>query len=271
MGARAPCVHFCYKCVTPTLLRRVTLLRWLIVRRLGLRELSRVTGLPVSALRRARKGQALGDAKLLASSLGVTPSTVRRWARTGVPEKRVAAVAQILTDRTAIAKAERSERKHTEQLISKARQAGILKKAQPEGEKRFGGPKAAGKRSTFHLNEYLNKGALGRIEKMVSKAPRFPNYIVTVQAVEAGTTSKVRGYGGIFTQKLGKTAENIRFGTAITSGTWKTKSAAIYALFAKLHEAIRDAEALIYLTDLQVFGYEYKDTNQSRKLRRLKR
>lgn len=233
-------------------------------------ELSLRTGLPASRFRQAAKGQKLGDPKRLAKSLGVHVQTVRRWARNGVPAKRLESVVAILADIAAVTKAEKAERKKVKQLVSEARKKGVLKKALPAGERRFGGPRAVGTKTVFHLNQYLDDDTLVDIEELVSGAPKGPRYIITVVAVEAGSTGKVRGYGGVITQKLGIGAENMSFGSAITSGSYSTKREALMKLFSKLEDAIEDAESLVYLTDLQIFSYRYKDTLTSKRLRSLK-
>lgn len=195
--------------------------------------------------------------------------TVRRWARAGVPNSRLATVAGMLADRAAVKRAEAGERAKVRRLIAEARQKGVLERSKPRGKERFGGPRAVGQKLTFHLNQYLAPETLTAIEEAVSGAPKGPNYIVSVTAVEAGITGKRRGYQGAIVKSLGREAENIAFGTVITSGRHTSRRKALASLFGKLRDAIEDADSLIYLTSGQVFSYAYKDTLTSRRLRSL--
>lgn len=238
--------------------------------RVSLRDIAVGSGLPLGRVRKLRRGEGLGETKSLAQALGVTASTIRRWKSKGVPVSRIAAIGNILLDREAQAKSEVKEKKRIRKLITRARKTGILAKPLISGTKRFGGARAAGLKTIYKINKYLDVSVLETIEELVSQAPKSPRYILTVEAVEDGVTGKVRGYRGrkqAFTQKLGKRAENIAFGTVITSGTHTSKRAALAQLFTKLQDAIDDIDALVYLTDLVVFSYQYKDTELSRKLR----
>jgi hypothetical protein len=162
----------------------------------------------------------------------------------------------------------RKERVRIRKVISRARSEGVIPKGKPSGTTRFGGQRAVGVRTIWHLNRYLDIDALVSIEDLVMGAPKGPRYIVTVSAVEAGVTAKVRGYRGKFTKKLGKKAENIAFASAITSGTHTSRRAALAVLFSKLQEAIDDADSLIFLTDLLVFSYQYKETERAKMILR---
>jgi len=235
--------------------------------RVTFRDLSVASGLPLARVRALRKGEGLGDAKQLAAALGVTPSTVRRWRSKGVPVKRVAQVGNVLADRRASELTAKKERQRVRKIVSAARREGVIPKGKPSGTKRFGGARAVGVRTVWHLNRYLDVEALNIVEELTMSAPKGPRYIVTVSAVEAGITGKVRGYRGKFTKALGKKAENIAFASAITSGTHTSRTAAIETLWSKLQEAIDDSDSLIFLTDLLVFSYQYKDTELSRRLR----
>ncbi len=228
--------------------------------RITIRDLARSSGVAESRLRRVRKGgKLLGEPSRIAAAIGVTPGTVRRWKRTGVPLKRLEAVALLLADREAVEKAAKRERVRVRKLVSRARSTGVLPRSKPKGTTRFGGPRAVGLKTIYHLNRYLDAETLDLIESLTKEAPRGPQYIVTVTAVEAGITGKVRGYGGTITRRFGKRAENIQFATAITSGAWTTKDKALSVLFGKVKDAISDADSLIYLTDLRVFSYRYKE------------
>lgn len=236
--------------------------------RVTFRDLSVASGLPLARVRGLRRGEGLGDAGKLAAALGVTASTVRRWKKSGVPVKRIAQVGNLLTDREAALKADRVERQRVRKIVSKARSAGVIPKGKPAGTTRFGGQRAVGVRTIWHLNRYLDVEALNIIEELTMAAPRGPRYIVTVSAVEAGITGKVRGYRGKFTKSLGKKAENIAFASAITSGTHTSRRAAIWTLFSKLQGAIDDSDSLIFLTDLLVFSYQYKETERAKMILR---
>lgn len=235
--------------------------------RVTLRDLSISSGLPLAQVKKLRLGQGLGDPKALAVALGVIPSTVRRWKAKGVPVKRIGEVGNLVADIQAAAKAEAKERQRVKKLVTKARHTGIIPKAPRKGANRFGGNVAAGIKTISHLNRYLDLSALSEIEEAAKAAPKAPRYIITVSAVEAGITGKVRGYRGAFTQKLGKKAENIAFGSAITSGARTSRRAALEELFSKLKDAIDDNDSMVYLLDLTVFSYHYKDTELSRSLR----
>lgn len=230
--------------------------------RTSLRDVARSSGVGEALVRRVRRGgKALGDLEArrkLAQGIGVTLATVGRWKRTGVPLARLGAVAALVADREAFTKASRAEQQKVRKLVSRARREGVIPVAKPSGTRRFGGPRAIGEKTIFHLNRYLDYDLLTTIDSLTREAPRGPRYIVTITAVEAGITGKVRGYGGTITQKLGKGAENMAFATAITSGTWTTKQGALDALFDKLREAIRDADALVFIIDLWVFSYRYR-------------
>ncbi len=235
--------------------------------RVTFRDLSVASGLPLARVKALRKGQGLGDTKALAVALGVTAGTVRRWRAKGVPVKRVAQVGNLLADRAASEKAAKAERTRVRKIVSKARSEGVIPKGKPSGTTRFGGARAVGVRTVWHLNRYLDVECLNIIEELVMSSPKGPRYIITVSAVEAGVTGKVRGYRGKFTKALGKKAENIAFASAITSGTHTSRRAAIGTLFSKLRDAIDDSDSLIFITDLLVFSYQYKDTELSRRLR----
>lgn len=222
-------------------------------------DIIRASGLSPSLVRRVAKGRDLGDTASLAKAMGVHPSTVRRWKSSGVPRKRLEEVAGVIADRKAVAQGEKKERAKVKKLLVRARKAGVLPKANPKGTKRFGGERAVGVKTVFHINQYLSVEVLEMIEELTMTAPKGPRYIVTAWTVEAGTTGKVRGYGGVITKKLGKGAENIGFGTAITSGTFTSRRAALAKLFSKLKDAIADAESLIYVIDLVVFSYRYRE------------
>lgn len=235
--------------------------------RVTFRDIAVASGLPLARVRGLRKGEGLGDAKQLAAAIGVTASTVRRWKKSGVPVKRIGQVGNLLADRRASELATKKERQRVRKIVSRARSEGVIPKGKPSGTTRFGGARAVGVRTVWHLNRYLDIECLNIIEELVMSAPKGPRYIVTVSAVEAGVTGKVRGYRGKFTKALGKKAENIAFASAITSGTHTSRRAAIGALFSKLQEAIDDSDSLIFITDLLVFSYQYKDTELSRRLR----
>lgn len=222
-------------------------------------DIIRASGLSPSLVRKVAKGRELGDTASLAKSLGVHPSTVRRWKASGVPRKRLEEVAGVIADKRAVAQGEKKEKAKLKKLLSKARKKGVLPKSGSKGTKRFGGERAVGKKTIFHINQYLSVDVLETVEELTMTAPKGPRYIVTLWTVEAGTTGKVRGYGGIITKKLGKGAENIGFGTAITSGTFTNRRAALARLFEKLKDAIADAEALVYVIDLVVFSYRYRE------------
>ncbi len=236
--------------------------------RVTFRDLSVASGLPLARVRALRKGHGLGDAKQLALAVGVTASTVRRWRKAGVPVKRIAQVGNVLADIKASELQARAERMRVRKVVSRARKAGVMPKGLPKGTTRFGGQRAVGVRTVWHLNRYLDLDAIEAIRELTMSAPKGPRYIVTVSAVEAGITGKVRGYRGRFTKKLGKKAENISFASAITSGTHTNRAAALNALYAKLHDAIDDADSLIFLTDLLVFSYQYKDTERAKMILR---
>lgn len=228
--------------------------------RISIRDVARSSGFGEARLRRVRRGgEVLGEPARLAAALGVTPGTVRRWKRTGVPLKRLEVVASLLADREAVEREAAKERRRVRKLVSRARSAGVLPRSKPKGTTRFGGPRAVGLKTIYHLNRYLDSETLDLIESLTKEAPKGPRYIVTVTAVEAGITGKVRGYGGTITRRFGKRAENIQFATAITSGAWTTKAKALAVLFGKVKDAISDADSLIYLTDLRVFSYRYKE------------
>lgn len=233
-----------------------------------LRDLSVSSGLSLARVRSLRSGEALGEAAKLAAAVGVTASTVRRWKQRGVPVSRIEQVGNVLADMKASELGAKRERVKVRKLISRARKAGIVPKGQVAGTKRFGGERAVGLKTIWHLNRYLDTDALGSLEEFTMSSPMGRRYIVTVGAVEAGVTGKVRGYRGRHTKKLGKKAENIAFATAITSGTHTSRRRALETLFAKLHDAIDDADSLIFLTDLLVFSYEYKETERAKMILR---
>lgn len=231
------------------------------------RDVAVASGLPLGRVRALRKGEGLGDAKRLAAAAGVTPSTVRRWKKSGVPVKRIAQVGNLLADMRASELQATKERQRVRKIVSRARREGVIPKGKPSGTTRFGGARAVGVRTIWHINRYLDVECLNIIEELTMSAPKGPRYIVTVSAVEAGITGKVRGYRGKFTRALGKKAENIAFASAITSGTHSSRRVALGVLFGKLQDAIYDSDSLIFITDLLVFSYQYKDTELSRRLR----
>lgn len=227
--------------------------------RMTIRDVARGTGVAESRVRKVRRGGGvLGDAKSLALAVGVTPATVRRWKRSGVPLARLEAVVEVLADREAVERGVKKERKRVRALVSKARKAGFIPRAKPKGTTRFGGARAVGQKTIYHLNRYLDPDTLDLIEELTIQAPKGPSYIVTLKAIEAGVTGKVRGYGGVITRRFGKKSENIRFATAITSGAWSSKRKALDKLFSKIQDAIADADSLIYILDLVVFSYRYR-------------
>lgn len=228
--------------------------------RISFRELSRRTGIPVGRVTKLRRGKGLdGDANRLAQLFGVHVQTVRRWRRTGVPANQLTHVTESLLDLRAVQKAEESERQKLQRQIKEAIKAGVLTRPKPRGTTKFKGERAFGKKTRYHLARYLDVAALRDIERYTMQAPKGKRYILTIIAVEAGITGKVRGYGGVITKQLGQEAENIQWGSAITSGSYTSRSKALHALFYKLQAAIEDSEALIYLIDLLVFSYQHRE------------
>lgn len=226
-------------------------------RRTSLGALARELGVPERLVRAVARGERVGSAASVALAMGVHAQTVRRWKRSGVPESRLAPLVSLVADREAIARAEAVERRRVEKLVRRARREGLIPKTPTRGTIRFGGRRAVGLKTVYHLNQHLAPETLETIRGLTMSAPRGKWYIVTVSATEAGVTGKVRGYRGKLTQKLGKKAQNIAFSTAITSGAHKSRGMALGSLFSKLQGAISDTDSLIYLTDLLIFSYDY--------------
>lgn len=220
---------------------------------------------------RKRDFQRLFDkygAAAIASVLGVTPSSVRRWKKTGVPKARER---QVLTLET-IRRHEGYEEKALREMMEQAKQAGKLPNPRTY-IKRRDGEKTTGVESSKKFSGFLNEALLLKIRNHLETVPlarALPNWLAAVEMSVLAGDSQIYVAAPVRFQVEHAEADDFIVDALESSGLQRSRKAAIDSVIDKLQKKLQ-SDARFYVHGVSFSTYQYKTEEETKELHRRRR
>ena len=207
-------------------------------------------------------------ANAIASVLGVTPSTVRKWRAKGTPKKREREISTLET----IRRQEGYEEKALREMMAQAQLAGKLPKPKTYSKKRDG-EKTTGWESSKVFKGFLNEAMLLQIRHYLETVPlqrALPNWLASVEmSVLAGDTA-IYVAAPVRFQVEHPEADDFIVEALESSGLQRSRVDAINSVITKL-KAKLDTDARFYVHAARFSTYQYKTADEVIELRSRKR
>ena len=203
-------------------------------------------------------------ANAIASVLGVTPPTIRKWRTAGVPKKRNHEVSTLET----IRRQEGYEEKALREMMAQAQAAGKLPTPKTYSKKRDG-EKTTGYESSKVFKGFLNEAMLLQIRHHLETVPlqrALPNWLASVEmSVLAGDTS-IYVAAPVRYQVDHSEADDFIVEAMESSGLQHSRKDAIDSVIGKLRAKLA-TDSRFYVHAARFTTYKYKTEDESKELR----
>ena len=207
-------------------------------------------------------------ANSIASVLGVTASTVRKWRAAGVPKKREREVSTLET----IRRQEGYEEKALREMMAQAQAAGKLPKPKSYSKKRDG-EKTTGYESSKIFKGFLNEAMLLQIRHYLEAVPlqrALPNWLASVEmSVLAGDTA-IYVAAPVRFQVDHSEADDFIVEALESSGLQHSRRDAVNSLVGKLRAKLA-TDSRFYVHAARFSTYQYKTDEDRKELAQRKR
>lgn len=218
--------------------------------------------------------KAAGSGRALAALLGVSPSTIYRWKRDGVPKRGEARekLAAYKAERKRAKQLQREERQTFELLMKEAGELERLPKGRTQTRKREG-PRTDGMRFTLGINRMLTAAVLERVrlwgQSIRGRRPVWQGQAITTQyalPTVQGEPGSFRGYQTVGSIEQMSTPGAGDFAVGLVNATPRrgSRSAALKALLELLQDIAGDGTLIAYIHSVTLFNYTIR-SEQERK------
>lgn len=207
-------------------------------------------------------------ANSIASVLGVTASTVRKWRTKGTPKNRET----VLKTLEVVRRHEGYEEKALREMMALARKSGELKTPK-NYNKRRNGERTTGYESSQKFSGFLNEGLLLQIRQHLESVPlarALPNWLASVEMSVLGGSDSIYVAAPVRFQVEHPEADDFIVSGIESSGLQHSRRAAIDSVIGKLRNKLQ-SDARFYVHGASFSTYEYKNEEDVKELRRTKR
>jgi hypothetical protein len=205
----------------------------------------------------------------IAQVLEVSPSTVRRWRRSGVPKTREVSLKTL----EVVRRHEGYEEKALREMMTLAMKMGKLPKVR-NFAKRRDGERTTGFEVSKREKGFLNEASLLQLTSHLKKAKMakgLPNWLASISISAYVDEAERAGSADVRIQVDHEDANNFVAESIISSGLQSNRKEAIESIVSKLRQKMHESDARFYIHGSYFSTYEYKSATETRDLKSRRR